>query len=338
MKFAFIADLHLSGYTQDKIQNNLPERLDSIRTSLYSMGNYCLQTKIETIIIGGDSLHGKSIIYAIAQDVLVNFFSEFPSLQFIVIDGNHDLSGKSQDSISALSSIKHIPNVRWVSRIPQLLYEDIVCIPYTSNIAEQVKKHYEGKILISHFGLNEGILNSGISVVADIKLKDLIGRWKLVLLGHYHKPQQIIQDNISLYYVGSPIQLDWGEKNEEKRFLVVDSDTLSVESVPTIGYKKYVEFILTRENKQEIISKAKQLQDDGNYVKLIRNIDMDVEELKDDFRVIDKVDKDITNRGITSSMSKEEKIERYLDIKEITEKELYKTIAVDIIDKSDGVY
>lgn len=336
MKFAFIADLHLSGYTQDKIQNNLPERLDSIRNAIYHMANYCIQKEIDTIVIGGDSLHGKSIIYAIAQDVLVNFFTEFKTIKFIVIDGNHDLSGKGVDAVSALSSLKHIPNVTLVSKIPQS-FGDIVCIPYCINILEQVKDH-RGKILVSHFGLNEGILNSGISVVADIKLKDLIGRYKLVLLGHYHKNQQIVQNNIALYYVGSPIQLDWGEKNEEKRFLVVDSDTLYVESIPTIGYKKYVEFTLTRENKQEIISKAKQLQDDGNYVKIIRNLDMDVEELKNEFRVIDKVEKDITNRGITSSMSKEQKIERYLDIKEISEKEVYKTIAVDIIDKAEGVY
>lgn len=337
MRFAFIADLHLSGYTQDRIQNSLPERLDSIRNSMYHMANYCIQNEIDTIVIGGDSLHGKSIIYAIAQDVLVNFFSEFANLKFLVIDGNHDLSGKSQDAISALSSLKHIPNVTLVSKIPQT-FGDMICIPYSTNVVEQVKKHYSGKILVSHFGLNEGVLNSGISVVADIKLKDLIGRYQLVLLGHYHKPQQIIQNDISLYYVGSPIQLDWGEKNEEKRFLVVDSDTLSVISIPTVGYKKYVEFTLTKENKQDIIAKAKQLQDDGHYVKLIRNIEMDVTELQDDFRVIDKVEKDITNRGITSSMSKEEKIERYLDIKQIPEKELYKTIAIDIIDKSEGVY
>jgi len=336
MKFAFIADLHLSGYTQDKIQNNLPERLDSIRNSMYYMANYCIEKEINRIIIGGDSLHGKSIIYAIAQDVLVNFFSEFEDLKFIVIDGNHDLSGKSQDVISALSSLKHIPNVILVSKIPQT-FGDIVCIPYTSNVADQVKQS-QGKILISHFGLNEGILNSGISVVADIKLKDLIGKWKLVLLGHYHKAQQIIQDDIKLYYVGSPIQLDWGEKNEDKRFLIVDSDTLDVVSIPTVGYKKYVEFTLTKENKREVIEKAKELQDAGHYVKIVRNIDMDVADLKDEFRVIDKVEKDITNRGITSSMSKEEKIEKYLDIKQIPEKELYKTIAVDIIDKAEGVY
>ena len=114
MKFAFIADLHLSGYTQDKIQNNLPERLDSIRNAIYHMAKYCIQKKIDTIIIGGDSLHGKSIIYAIAQDVLVNFFTEFKTIKFIVLDGNHDLSGKTKDAISALSSLRYIPNVNLI--------------------------------------------------------------------------------------------------------------------------------------------------------------------------------------------------------------------------------
>jgi DNA repair exonuclease SbcCD nuclease subunit len=336
MKFGYIADLHLSGYTQDPIQNNLPQRLHSLRTAIYHMANYCLNKKIDTIIIGGDSLHGKSIIYAIAQDVLVNFFTEFKTIHFIVIDGNHDLSGKGVDAVSALSSLRHIQNVTLVSKIPQS-FDDIVCIPYCINILEQVKDH-RGKILVSHFGLNEGLLNSGISIVSDVKLTDLIGRYSLVLLGHYHKPQQIIHNQLTLYYVGSPIQLDWGEKSEEKRFLIVDSNTLYVESIPTVGYKKYMEFILTKENKQEVIAQAKQLQDEGHYVKIIRNINIDVQELQDQFRIIDKVEKDITNRGITSSMSKEEKLDRYLDIKEIQEKELYKTVAVSIIDTAEGVY
>ena len=120
---------------------------------------------------------------------------------------------------------------------------EIICVPYSRNVSNQVRLN-RSKILISHFGLNEGILNSGMSIVSDLSVKDLIGKYELVLLGHYHKPQEIVQDNFSLYYVGSLIQLDWGEKDDEKRFLVVDSDTLSVSSIPISTYKRHIEIEL----------------------------------------------------------------------------------------------
>jgi len=339
MKFLITADIHLSRYGQDKVEDttNLPERLHSIKNVLYSMGEYCFQNKIKDMIIAGDLLHGKSIIYAIAQDVMIDFFSEFKNLNFFVLDGNHDLSGKSENSISALKSIKHIPNVTWISHNPVYhIDEPIVFIPYSTKIRENVKDS-QAKILISHFGLNEGMLNSGISIVSDIRLKDLVGKYELVLLGHYHKPQEILKDNLRLFYTGSPIQLDWGEKNDEKRFLVVDTKTLEVESVKTTGYKRHVELELTNKNKAQVLKIAEEEIQKGNYVKIIKKEVVDIKDLEK-FNVVDKSDRDITNRGITSSMAKEEKLKRFLEIKEISPEEIedYLKYGIEIINSCEG--
>jgi DNA repair exonuclease SbcCD nuclease subunit len=228
MKFLFTADIHLSRYSQDKVlsESNLPERLHSINNTLRQMGQYCRDNDINTFVIGGDIMHSKSIIYSIAQDLMLQFFRDFDDLVFWVIDGNHDLSGKGSDAISSLSALRSIPNVEWVTGKPQGDPSQLF-VPYSHNVVNDVKNG-KSEILISHFGLSEGILNSGISIVSDIKVSDLIGKYKVVLLGHYHKPQEIIRDDIKLYYVGSPIQLDWGEKGDEKRFLVVDTKTLDV--------------------------------------------------------------------------------------------------------------
>jgi DNA repair exonuclease SbcCD nuclease subunit len=339
MKFLITADIHLSRYGQDKVEDttNLPERLHSIKNVLYDMGEYCFQNKITDMVIAGDLLHGKSIIYAIAQDVMIDFFSEFKNLNFFVLDGNHDLSGKSENAISALKSIRHIPNVTWISKHPVYhIDEPIVFIPYSANIRENVKDS-SAKILISHFGLNEGMLNSGISIVSDIKLKDLVGKYELVLLGHYHKPQEISNDNIRLFYTGSPIQLDWGEKNDEKRFLVVDTKTLEVKSVKTTGYKKHIELELTNKNKSQVLKLAQEEIDNGNYVKIVKKEVVDIKDL-DKFNVVDKSDRDITNRGITSSMAKEEKLKRFLEIKEISPEEIddYLKYGIEILNGCEG--
>ena len=266
---------------------------------------------------------------------MIDFFEQYEDLQFLVLDGNHDLSGKGKGAISSLRSIDNITGVDWVTKYPYIVENKITCIPYSYNLVDQVKKS-EGRILISHFGLSEGVLNSGISIVSEIKLKDLVGRYDLVLLGHYHKPQEIIADNIKLYYVGSPIQLDWGEKGDEKRFLIVDTDTLDVQSIPTTGYKKHIQLEIDNSNKDQVLEIAKQAKESGDYVKLVKTEAVDIS--SDQFNIIDKTDKDITNRGVTSTMSDADKLKRFMEIKEVPSErtDQYLNVGLEIIDSCEG--
>lgn len=341
MKFAFIADIHLSRYSQDRIEDetNLPERLHSIKHALYEVATHCKQNNIPNIIIGGDILHGKSIIYAIAQEVMIQFFEDFnDSINFFVIDGNHDLSGKGDDVVSALRPLERLDRVQWIkySDTYQLESEGVLFVPYSNRLPEIIKRN-QSRILISHFGLSEGILNSGMSIISDVSMRDLTGKYELVLLGHYHKPQEIIQNGVTLYYVGSLIQLDWGEREDEKRFLVVDTDTLQVDSVPITSYRKYVQIEITPDNKDEAIKAAQAAKESGDHVKLIMKETVDLSGIKGDFNVIDKTDRDITARGITSNMSTQDKLKKYLEIREIPEKqhEMYLSVAMEIIRKGD---
>ena len=339
MKFAFTADIHLSKYGNDKIEDetNLPERLHSLKMALDHMAEYCVENNIRVMVIGGDILHGKSIIHAIAQDIMIDYFTHWSDMiRFYVIDGNHDLSGKGHRVVSALKTLRTIPSVTWIPFDEMARIGNMLMIPYGPDMVDKIKKN-SSKILISHFGLNEGVLNSGISIVAELSLKDLVGKYDLVLLGHYHKPQEIIREDISLYYVGSSIQLDWGEKNDEKRFLVVDTESLEVESIPTTGYKKHIELDVTNSNKAEIIQLAKEAKEAGHYVKVVKRETIDLG-IENDFMVVDKIEKDITNRGITSSMSQDDKFKKFLEIKEIAEDdhELYMTKARELVDKCEG--
>jgi DNA repair exonuclease SbcCD nuclease subunit len=293
------------------------------------MASYCYEQEIDTMIIGGDLLHGKSVIYAIAQNLMLEFFRRHRDLTFYVIDGNHDLASRGQDAVSALVSLDSEDNVKRCQDTSCPL-QNMLLVPYSSSMIPIIKNN-KADILISHFGLNEGVLNSGLSIISDLGVKDLAGRYKIVLLGHYHKPQEIITDDIQIYYAGSPIQLDWGEKHDEKRFLVVDSEKLEVESVLTNGYKPYIEFELRKDNIDKVVKAAEICQKAGAHVRIIKKESIDISKVKD-FVVVDKSDKDITNRGITKSMSDDDVHMKYLEIREIPESDysLYMDVAKEI--------
>lgn len=336
MKFAHVADIHFSSYGQDRLENetNLPERLHSIQRALYEVADHCVENGIKVMVLGGDVLHGKSIIHALAQELMLDFFEKYSDLlKFYVIDGNHDLSGKGQNVVSALRPLEKLWHVEWVRFDTIKQVDDILFVPYSYNLPQVIKEN-KSKVLVSHFGLSEGMLNSGMSIISEISLKDLIGRYELVLLGHYHKPQEIIRPNFQLYYVGSLIQLDWGEKNDEKRFLVVDTDTMDVQSIPISQYKKHVEVILTASNVDEALKIARDAKEAGDHVKVIMKEAVDLTSVKGEFNVVDKTEQDITDRGITSSMSQRDKFLKYLEIKDIPkdQTERYLQTAVEIME------
>jgi len=334
MKFAFSADWHMSAYSQDNIdkKTRLPRTLNDIVKAIRNMLDYCVANEINRVDLGGDSLHGKSIIYAIALSCLIDIFREYKSIHFVVIDGNHDLSGKGKDAVSALKCIDKEPNVDRVTK-DFLKLGDVLYVPNSYNMIKTIKNN-KARYLISHFGLNEAKLSSGISVVSDISLKDLEGKYDRVYLGHYHLPQEIKKDNIQLYYVGSPIQLDWGEKHEDKRFLVIDTENGDTESILTEGYRKYYSIPLTLENKDSALKEAKKLQEEGHSVRVEKIEKVDLSDVSDEFKIVDRVEKDISNRGINSSMSERDKLNKFLEIKEVPveKREKYLKVALDLID------
>jgi len=343
MKTAILADLHFSRYGQDRLnpKSRLPERLDSIIRCTLECLNYCVKNKISNVVFAGDIHHGKSIISTLAQGLIVDLIIErYKNINFTFIDGNHDKASEREGSLSSLKVFEKYSNVALSINGEMIPYSDkrILLIPYSKDLTEQIRgvKSGEYDCLISHFGLNEGQLSSGISIVSDIKLKDLMGKFKLVILGHYHKPQKIENKDITVYYVGSPIQLDWGERGENKRFLILNHDNWEVEEVKTTKYKKYVQFDLDENTtKTEVIEKARKLQEEGHHVVINKKGKVDTKDLDGEFLVVDKTDKNILDRGIHLDMPEEKRLEKFFSLKNVPEDEIkdYVTEAINIISK-----
>jgi len=329
MRFIFIADIHLSLYGQDPYIHGMPERLYNLNVVLRQIADYALENKIFNIVIGGDVFHTKSIIHSLAQSILIDYVNEYSrkGIIFYVIDGNHDMSSKSGDGVSALKCLDSIEGV-WMMHTPQTIY-NVLFVPWNAKTMEDTIKNGTEDYLISHFGLNEAELSSGISIVSDLGLTDL-RQYKHCYLGHYHKGQTVGNTT----YVGSIMQMDWGEKGEDKRFLIIDTDNHSCTSILTSGYKKHYELELTTANKTEVIAEARQLKEEGHHVKINKMESVDVTDINEEFRVVDKTERDITNRGITESMTMEDKLNRFMTIKEVPEEllEAHMVIAKEIID------
>ena len=324
MRFISIGDLHFALYTNDKIDQTtgMSERLSNITKSLIYVLDYATENEIDVVTVNGDIIDTKSIIHSFVQSLLISIFNNYSNLEFYLITGNHDVSTQAGTGVSALEGLRS-DNVHVVTEPTWL--ENMLLVPWYSGMVEHIKNN-SADFLHSHFGLNEATVSSGASLVSDVKAKDL-KNYNQVILGHYHNPQSV--GNVT--YTGSIAQLNWGEKNEEKRFLVCDSEKMEVESIPIEGYQKHFVFELNSENKSEIIEQARELQEEGHKVVLDKTESIHDSDLTQELKVNDKVERDITNRGVNLSMSEDEKMDRYLDIRGIEDKESYLEVGREII-------
>ena len=345
MKLIAIGDIHASGFGDDPVIGEYPERLYYIQKSLEYIINYGRENNIKNFVVVGDIYNDKTLIYNEAQNMLNDIFTKNSDCMFTMISGNHDLSSTGENQKSAIAVFSGFPNVQCVlykaTFEPEL---NGLFVPYCHNFIEQVKSVSDEKfddlpgsvynpstmILFAHVGLNEGVLQSGLSRVDKLTLND-ISQFPLAILGHYHKPQEIKGSNTTAYYVGSLIPKDWNDKNEKKRFLVVDTESLEVQSidldVPEV--KQFYEFIITNdtvtEERKVILEKAAKLKDAGHHVRVVNKSQVKVtkEESVADLVVLENTEVDVTDRGITITQSKMDQCKKYLEIKKVDNPDEY---------------
>ncbi len=317
MRRLFTADIHLSLYQNDKIKNNLPSRLYDIFNSLNQICIYARNNNIQDIDIGGDLFNDKNLVHTRPFVLFSEFLLNNKDLNFTIISGNHDMDSTSDDQVSLIKTIQGYSNVNAITQ--NKIIDNITYIPFTKNIKQEINNAEPNDILISHFGLNEGMLSSGISMIADVGIKELT-KFKLVLLGHYHKAQELQSKNTYLYYVGSPFQKDWGEKHQLKRFIDYNTETLEVKSIDLLGYTKHIELeINDKKEAKDILEQYNKLKEEGHNVRIFNKTDQDI--VNEGVYIIEDKEVDVTNRGITISMKLEEQLKKYLEIKQISEEE-----------------
>lgn len=196
----------------------------------------------------GDLFHNKFRIENFLYDKV---YSEIFKLQMphkLLIGGNHDFYNYWRE-----------PTLFPFSRILKLFVNDygyfdyenvrLHCVPYPdrptnfhknmdialSNLGKDIN------ILLSHLGIEGAeIGSSNTQIYSDVFIQDLRAHeFDFVFLGHYHKHQRL-EDNI--YYVGSPVQQDFGERNETKGIMTLQTETGKLEFIENIVAPKFVQF------------------------------------------------------------------------------------------------
>lgn len=328
MKFICTADLHIKIWQDNEImEDGIPKRLAEIFSTLHDMVEYARNNSISTIIIAGDINDLKNKVDTEAFVLMREFLENNLDIRFIILHGNHDSSNKTKIR-SAIQLLEGSNVETIIDKVS--IHNNTTFLPYSNNIVDMARNCDSNDIIISHFGLGDAQLSSGISLRTGINSSDL-KKFKLVILGHYHKPQKTNH----CYYIGSPIQLRRDEHDEEKRFLVIDNETLEVESILTDNYRKYYDIIIDDKTMvQDALERSKILRSEGHWVRIRKNFEGPIIDTNG-IQIIDDYEEEYQIREVRSNMSQEERFRKYMEIKGIPEgdQDEYIQVCAEAIDE-----
>ena len=218
-KVLFFSDLHLgvhqNSQTWHKICLDLAEWINKVMK----------EHKLDTIFFAGDVFHDRHEIGVNTLHTAKKFFNILKDYQVHLVPGNHD---------AFLSSTVEVNSVEILERDNVNVYTN----PTTIQVGEKlvtfcpwktvVKDLYKVDMLVGHFEIANFRMNATKICDHGDSSTDLLEKADAVVTGHFHyKEHRTYDNNKYVMYLGSPYEMDFGDRDQQKGVTIIDFDDLT---------------------------------------------------------------------------------------------------------------
>ena len=196
----------------------------------------------------GDLFHERNKIdmmdYITAFEAIVKHMTDDAhNRELYLLVGNHDMYHKEKWSVNSVRPFSTIPGVTIIQSPVSLQMGKVKIdwMPHTENPVRDLatfKKAGAGNILLGHMSVHGALTNMFYGTRSDVIVEydndmipvdsSIFEDWDMTFLGHYHGAQKL-SDKVE--YVGSPLELSFGEAFQQKHVIVLDLDTMEKEYV-----------------------------------------------------------------------------------------------------------
>lgn len=205
------------------------------------MLTYCIKNKVKVLAHLGDLKHQYSPVDVRVYNESIRMVKEAQDagISWVQVAGNHDRISMHDVSGYWFPALR-AAGARIITKPTVLETRSVrlAVVPYLSdplalkNAFKRVSTLANGNadLLFFHcsiYGCRSNVLTKLKEGVAIDDLKS--NGYKFCIGGHIHLPQAIGKN---IMFVGSPFSQDWGESNQAKRFVVFDSTSGKLDSVP----------------------------------------------------------------------------------------------------------
>lgn len=335
----YISDIHFG------VNSSSEEWQDNIKDYFYNFFIPLVKKEVaakpDTVICClGDVYHDRKSIDIDVNNLSIDIFEDLSAiLPVYIINGNHDLSKKTNKGNSSLRSVGNIKNCT-VIKEPMLLkfydgtknISNIAAIPYLGDCNDEnkclVDFNDKADYALMHTDISKMKFDNGMTIVGAVDAEKFSG---VIISGHIHKRQEA--NNV--IYVGSPYQLSRGDVGNIKGVYVhslTDKTFNFIENNYSPVFRKIDITMLVNLTQKELLEMFK-----NNYIDIIIDeMNLDKYKMSEVYDIINKYDSKRSQIVVIKSKSKNKDGED-IDPDDIVEYSLEQLIeqAIDSIDSDD---
>lgn len=245
MKALLTADVHFHNFQQfATVKDGVNSRLYYTREVMREFFFTARRLKADITIIAGDLFHAreKLDVDVVSEVYKLIHENEHATRSLYLLRGNHDTNSDSHSSLDIFKGLKHVNVVDNEESSEWFSNEEIAYIPHFENRDDWFRiedRLHPAKALIMHQGITGAEVGAfNIEITGEFGLSELpTTKYGAIFAGHYHKPQHV---GGNVYYLGSPLQHNFGERGENKHFTLFDTETGEVTHIPTSTPKFYI--------------------------------------------------------------------------------------------------
>lgn len=215
-KVLFFSDLHLGVHQNSQTWHNIC--LDLAKW----INQVMKENKLDTIFFAGDVFHDRHEIGVNTLHTAKKFFDILKDYQVHLVPGNHD---------AFLSSTVEVNSVEILERDNINVYAN----PTTIQVGEKlvtfcpwktvVKDLDKVDMLVGHFEIANFRMNATKICDHGDSSTDLLEKADAVITGHFHfKEQRTYENGKYVMYLGSPYEMDFGDRDQQKGVTIIDFD------------------------------------------------------------------------------------------------------------------
>ena len=251
MRALIFSDIHIHPHKKST------ERLGHCLEALNWVFDVAEKEKIRNILFLGDLFHDRQRIDVLTYQKTFEVIERRLSggiHDLMLLLGNHDIWHNDRLDVSSVNPLRSVrgvrvidsPSVQEISDGAEDFY--FAFLPYTHNPIDDLRslerewkdkvppKHK--KILGAHMSVDGAVWNTRFNTLSEVAVEhdgdmvrvgpEIFKRWDRVFLGHYHAAQKL-SDRVE--YVGSPLQLSFGEAFQDKHVIIYDTHEDSLKYV-----------------------------------------------------------------------------------------------------------
>jgi len=222
-RVACISDIHLGVHQDSQTWHDIAIKF------AYWLNGVLRENNIKDIIIAGDIFHNRHEIGVNTIHTAHKFFDILKEYNIVAITGNHDCYYKDKSDINSIS----ILNNKNITIFQELRTYTINNKSFTfcpwGVAVENIPK---SDVIIGHFEITNFKMNQHKICDHGVATESLLNKGKLIISGHFHfRDHRKYSDGRSILYLGSPYELDFGDRDQVKGVTILDTDTLEVKLI-----------------------------------------------------------------------------------------------------------